>query len=104
LECGVGRKRLGANVRLAQYVQARPGGNLELRFPVPADVRQAFTNSNGRPPTHIIRSLGTTDVRLANAKADALKAELRMQFMKVRQQKQSVTLEDYLRRLYDKEL
>lgn len=100
----MGRKRLAANGKLAQYVHVRAGGILELRFPVPADLREAFRNSNGKPPSHIIRSLGTTDVRLANAKADALKSDLRKEFMKVRQQRQSGTLQDYLQRLYDEEL
>lgn len=100
----MGRKRDEANSRLGDYVQRRTGGGLELRFPIPPDVRPAFLDASGRPRSQIIRSLGTKDIRLANAKADALRASIRADIMKVRQARGSGNLDDFLRNLFDEEL
>jgi hypothetical protein len=100
----LGRKRELGNERLGEYVQRRSGGTLELRFPLPADVRAAFLNKGGQERGHIIRSLGTSDVRIANAKADILRASIRADIARIRQTRGSRTLEDFLVSLYDDEL
>jgi integrase len=77
---------------------------LELRFPLPVDVAPAFTGaaSGGRP--YIIRSLGTSDVRLGNAKADVLRAKLRGEIATVRAAQAAPDLDGYLVSLFDSEL
>lgn len=92
------------NSKLGEYVQRRSGGTLELRFPLPTDVRPAFLDAMGRPRSQIIRSLGTSDVKLANAKADALRAAIRADICKIRQNRRSANLDDFLQDLFDQEL
>jgi integrase len=77
---------------------------LELRFPLPPDVQGAFLDGTGKPRRCIIKSLGTADVQLANAKADLLRASIRAEISQVRQARASLSLGDFLRELYDKEL
>lgn len=98
------RKRDEKNSKLGQHVQRRSGGTLELRFPLPTDVQPAFLDAGGRPRSQIIRSLGTSDVRLANAKADALRAAIRADISKIRQARGSASLDDFLQDLFDQEL
>lgn len=100
----VGRSRAPANRRLGEFVQRRAGGALELRFPIPVDVREAFPDIQGRPRSTFIRSLGTSDVSLANAKADVLRAQLRENILRVRTVRESGSVEDYLKWLYDFEV
>src|SRR4051794_29817768 len=100
----MGRKRAAGNDRLGQHVQRRSSGILELRFPLPPDVRHAFRGKQDRPQTAIIRSLGTTDVNLANAKAEAIKTHLRDEVRRAREARESDSLGDYLRWLYDYDL
>ena len=100
----MGRKRAEGNERLGEYIQRRSGGMLELRFPLPVDVREAFLNDRGKPRTHIIKSLGTTDVKVANAKADQLRARIRSEIDQVRGTRKSLTLSSYLHRLYEEEI
>lgn len=100
----MGRKRDEGNSSLGEYVQRRSGGALELRFPLPADVRPAFLDARGRPRSQIIRSLGTSDVKLANAKADALRVAIRADISKIRQSRGSASLDDFLQDLFDQEL
>jgi len=100
----LGRKREPGNERLGQYVQRRSSGTLELRFPLPEDVRSAFPDANGRGRSQIVRSLSTSDVRIANAKADLLRASIRADVAKVRQTRASTGLDDFLVGLYEAEL
>lgn len=100
----MGRNRDAENARLGQYVQRRSNGTLELRFPIPADVQPWFLDTQGRPRKAIIKSLGTTDVNLANAKAEALKTQLRQDVRRVREARGSDSLGDFLRWLYDYDL
>ncbi len=100
----MGRHREPGNERLGEYVQRRSSGRLELRFPLEVDVAPAFTvsSSGGRP--YIIRSLGTSDVRLGNAKADVLRAKLRGDIAAVRTAQAAPDLDSYLASLFDNEL
>lgn len=100
----VGRKRNLGNERLGEHVQRRSGGKLELRFPLPVDVAPAFTGaaSGGKP--YFIRSLGTSDVRMGNAKADVLRAKLRGDIAAVRAAQAAPDLDSYLASLFDSEL
>lgn len=100
----MGRKRAAGNERLGQHVQRRSNRYLELRFPVPADVQHAFRDAQGRPRSVIIRALGTTDVNLANAKAEAIKTQLREDVRRARETGGSESLGDFLRWLYDYDL
>ncbi|MDI1280553.1 hypothetical protein [Brevundimonas sp.] len=77
---------------------------LELRFPLPVDVAPAFTGaaSGGKP--YVIRSLGTSDVRLGNAKADVLRVKLRGDIAAVRAAQAAPDLDGYLASLFDNEL
>jgi integrase len=100
----LGRKRELGNERLGEYVQRRSGGTLELRFPIPADVRAAFLDKGGQERGQIIRSLGTSDVRIANAKADMLRASIRADIARIRHTRGSRSLEDFLVSLFDDEL
>lgn len=104
MEIAMGRKRAEGNERLGEYIQRRSGGMLELRFPLPVDVREAFLTDRGKPRTQIITSLGTTDIKLANARADPLRTRIRSDISQVRLTRKSISLNDYLRRLYDEEL
>jgi integrase len=101
---GMGRVREQGNQRLGQYVQRRSGGRLEIRYPLPADVRNAFPDANGRPRAVLIKSLGTTDIALANSKAAILRVEWDRQVREARQRAASPDLESYLRQLYDTEI
>jgi hypothetical protein len=87
----LGRKRSSGNERLGEYVQRRSGGNLEQRLPVPDDVRHAFPDRLGQPRKYVITSLGTQDVKLANGKADVLRARLRDSVRRSRSTRSSVT-------------
>jgi integrase len=71
---------------------------------VPIELASAFavTMVAGKP--YIVRSLGTADIRLANAKADALRAHFRTEFATVRATRSSPDLDSYLETLYDDEL
>lgn len=100
----MGRKRDAGNERLGEYVQRRSSGILELRFPIPADVRHAFRDAKGRPRTVVIKSLGTSDTKIANAQAEALKTHLRDEVRRAREVQSSGSLGDYLRWLYDYDL
>lgn len=100
----MGRKRSVGNERLGDYVQRRSGGVLELRFPVPEDVAYGFPDQTGRPRKQIIRSLGTSDVKLANARADILRTELRSKIATLRSSRSALSLDDYLRELLDSEI
>lgn len=100
----MGRRRKAGNEGLGQYVQWRSGPSLELRFPVPIELAAAFPVTMVARKPYIIRSLGTADVRLANAKADALRAQLRTEFATVRATRSSPDLDSYLANLYDDEL
>jgi integrase len=100
----MGRKRAAGNERLSEYVQRRQGGQLELRFPLPVEVRGAFLDAKGKPRSQIIRSLGTSDVRLGNAKADLVRAQLRQEVMTVLEARRDGSLGSYLTWLYDFEL
>lgn len=100
----MGRKRAEGNERLGEYIQRRSGGALELRFPLPVDVRESFLNDQGKPRTHIIRSLGSTDIKVANAAADPMRVHIRSEIDQVRLTRKSLSLSDYLRRLYEEEI
>lgn len=100
----MGRKRANGNERLGQHVQLRSNGMLELRYPIPRDVAPRFPQVNGRVRTHLICSLGTRDIRLANAKADALRTKIRADIAEARATKQSPDLPGYLDSLFDDEL
>ncbi len=99
----MGRKRSAGNERLGQYVQLRTGGHLELRFPIPEDVRHAFLGKTGQPRKQLIESLGTSDIRLANAKADGLRTSIRADIERVRAASSKPSLGDFLRSLFDAE-
>lgn len=100
----MGRNRSAGNERLSLHVQRRSGGNLQLRFPIPSDVQHAFLDKAGKPRKYVITSLGTTDVRLANAKADALRTSFLGTIHEVRSSRASPELGDYLRSLFDAEM
>lgn len=100
----MGRRRAQGNERLGDHVQRRASGILELRFPIPADAQHAFRDSKGRPQRTVIRSLGTRDHNLANAKADILRTEFRNQISKARTTSKVDGLTDYLVDLYEAEL
>lgn len=104
MEIAVGRKRAEGNERLGEYIQRRSGGALELRFPLPVDVRIAFSSGHGKPRTHIIKSLGTTDVKVANAEADRLRVRIRSEIDQARIRRSTLTLKDYLSSLYEEEI
>lgn len=67
-------------------------------------MQHAFRDAQGRPRTTFIRSLGTTDVNLANAKAEAIKTQLRDDVRRARETGGSESLGDFLRWLYDYDL
>lgn len=100
----MGRHREPGNERLGAYVQRRSSGILELRFPIPTDVAPAFAHADGRPRHVLIKSLRTTDVKIANVEADALRTSIRQQIADVRSARVSPRLEDFLRWLYDEEM
>ena len=100
----MGRKRAVGNERLGEHVQRRSGGALELRFPIPEDVRAAFLDGHGRPRSQITRSLGTSDVRLANREADRLRVEVRADIERVRAARGSYDLNAHLQGIYDAEM
>lgn len=100
----MGRARERGNEKLGEYVQRRTGGTLELRFPLPEDVRHAFLDGGDRPRKQLIRSLGTSDVKLANALADSLRTSIRDQIHRVREMRSSDALGDYLQSLHDSEI
>lgn len=100
----MGRKRDAGNERLGEYVQRRSSGLLELRFPIPADVQHAFRDKKDRPRTVVIKSLGTSDIKIANAQAEAIKTHLRDEVRRAREARSSDSLGDYLRWLYQYEL
>jgi len=77
---------------------------LELRFPIPQDVQLAFRDAHGKPRKAVIRSLGTSDVNLANAKADLLRTQIREDIQRAREAKEPHSLGDFLRWLYDYDL
>ena len=98
------RKRAVGNERLGQHVQRRSSGIYELRFPIPAEARVSFPDAHGKPRSTVIRSLGTTDINLANAKAEAMKTKLRMEIRQALEARGSDDLGDYLRWLHDYDL
>jgi len=100
----VGRKRAAGNERLGEHVQRRSNGNLELRFPIPPDVQGAFLDNGGLPKRVLTKSLGTTDTRLANAKAEALKTDIRKQILAVREAARSDGLGDFLQTLHEAQI
>jgi hypothetical protein len=100
----MGRQRDRGNERLGEYVQRRSSGVLELRFPLPQDVRHAFLDGEGRPRKQVIKSLGTSDVKLGNAKADILRTSIRDQIHRAREMRSSDALGDYLQSLHDYEI
>lgn len=100
----MGRKREPGNEKLGQYVQRRTGGILELRYPLDPDVAPAFGKEGGGAKSYLIRSLGTSDVRLANAKADALRTKFRSDIAAVRAAQSAPDLEGYLASMFDEEL
>lgn len=102
--CALGRKREPGNEKLGQYVQRRTGGILELRFPLDADVAPAFGKEGSGAKAYLIRSLGTSDIRLANARADALRTKFRSDIAAVRAAQAEPDLEGYLASLFNDEL
>src|SRR5690606_29310923 len=90
--------------RLGEYVQRRSGGALELRFPIPADVAEAFLSQSGQVRRHVTRSLGTSDVRTANEKADRLRVALRTEIAAIRARRASPDLAGFLRALQVEEV
>lgn len=100
----MGRKRSSENDRLGQYLQRKSGGTIELRYPIPADVQHAFLDDRGRPRRMIIRSLGTPDIRLANAKGDVLRAIIRKDIEGAKSARTSPNLNDYVKSLFDAEM
>lgn len=100
----MGRKRSVGNERLGEHVQRRSGGGLELRFPVPQDVAFGFPDPAGRPRKQVIRSLATSDVKLANARADILRTELRSKIAVLRSNRSTLSLDEYLQELLDSEI
>lgn len=77
---------------------------LELRFPLPEDVRHGFLDAQQQPRSHIIRSLGTRDPKMANAKADLLRSEIRQEISKLRAEKTVAGTGKHLAWLYEAEL
>ncbi|MDP1617908.1 hypothetical protein [Phenylobacterium sp.] len=75
-----------------------------MRFPLPVEVRHAFLNAQGEPKSQIIESLGTTDIRIANEKADRRRTEIREDIRRVREARASGTLGDFLRWLHEYEM
>ncbi|MFA4891831.1 hypothetical protein [Brevundimonas sp.] len=100
----MGRKRAAGNEDFGKYVQRRSSGILEVRFPLPEEVRYAFPDAKGRPRAAIIKSLGTTDIKLANAKAEAIKTQLRVDIRRASEARGSNDLSDYLQWLFDYDL
>lgn len=100
----MGRNREQGNEKLGQYVQRRSGGALELRYPLPTDVRHAFLDTRGNPRTQITKSLGTSDVKIANAKADLMRASILAEISGIRTGRSSSTLGHFLHDLYNEEL
>jgi hypothetical protein len=100
----MGRKRAAGNEDFGKYVSRRSSGILEVRFPIPEEVRHAFPDAKGRPRTAIIKSLGTTDIKLANAKAEAIKTQLRADIRRASEARGSNDLSDYLQWLFDYDL
>lgn len=96
----MGRKRSAGNDRLGEHLQRKSGGIIELRFPIPPEVRHAFPNEKGTPKSIFIKSMGTTDVRLANDLADPIRAEIKQRIARARSATSGDALPDYLRRLY----
>jgi integrase len=96
----VGRKRQTENSRLGEHLQRRSGGIIELRFPIPPDVRHAFPNARGAPRALFIQSMGTTDVRLANDRADPIRADIKQRIARARSATSGDALAEYLRWLY----
>jgi integrase len=100
----MGRKRAIGNERLGEYVHRRSSGILEVRFPLPEEVRHAFPDARGRPRTAIIKSLGTNDTKIANAKAEAIKTQLRADIRRASEARGSTDLSDFLQWLHDYDL
>ena len=100
----MGRKHAAGNEDFGRYVSRRSSGILEVRFPIPEEVRHAFPDAKGRPRTAIIKSLGTTDIKLANAKAEAIKTQLRADIRRASEARGSNDLSDYLQWLFDYDL
>lgn len=99
------RPRKPANERLPQYVERRADGNLRLRYPVPADVRDAFPGRDGQGQRVVTRTLGTTDARAARPELTRLLAELDARVRRARAQTVSdEALEGHLRSLYSSTL
>lgn len=96
----MGRKRSPENAKLGQHVQRRADGRLELRFPLPEDVQAAFPDRLGRPRRVLIEQLGTTDVALANERADQKRVAIRERIQKVRSLRSSDALNEHLRELF----
>lgn len=85
---------------MGEHLQRKSGGIIELRFPIPPDVRHAFPNESGKPKSIVIKSMGTTDVRVANDRADPIRAEIKQRIARVRSTTSGDALPDYLRWLY----
>ncbi len=96
----MGRKRSAGNDRLGEHLQRKSGGIIELRFPIPPEVRHAFPNGSGTPKSIFIKSMGTTDVRVANDRADPIRADIKQRIERARSATSEDALLDYLRRLY----
>jgi integrase len=97
----MGRKRAPENARLGQYVQRRADGKLELRYPIPEDVRFAFTDGNGQPRKQLIRQLKTSDVTLANERADLHRVQIRAEIAKANATKGAGDVSDHLRLVFN---
>ena len=97
----MGRKRAPGNARLGQHIQRRSDGKLELRYPIPEDVRLAFADAKGQPRRQVIRQLQTTDIALANERADRHRVEIREQIDRARTRPRGNDLTDHLRRVFN---
>lgn len=96
----MGRKRSAGNERLGEHLQRKASGIIELRVPLPEDVRHAFPDCHGQPKKQFIQSLGTPDIRIANDKADPIRAAIKDRISRIRAARQGNALPSFLRKIY----
>lgn len=100
----MGRKRSAGNERLGEHLQRKSSGVIELRFPLPEDVRYAFPDDQGRPRKQFIQSLGTRDVQTANNKADPIRTAIKDRISRIYAARKGDELPNFLRQIYEWEV